>query len=1404
MTLYKVGIDIGSTTAKIVALDPSGKPVYTNYVRHQARVKDCIADFCSDLRRVAGDSLLSISVTGSVGMGVSERCNVPFVQEVVAAANYVRCAHPEAKTMIDIGGEDAKVVFFDGGRAIDLRMNGNCAGGTGAFIDQMAILLHASNDELNALALRSTQVYPMASRCGVFSKTDIQNLIARNVPREDIAASIFHAVAVQTVTTLAHGCVITPPVMFCGGPLTFLSGLRKAFSDYLGFAENEIVLPENGSIIPAWGAALAENGMQTSAREFEQLVSSALSLKVHSYLSLPPIFEGKEDYEHWRKNLGGNALRRVAPGKGNQEAFIGIDSGSTTTKVVALSPEGNLLFSYYHNNDGDPIGTVEKGLELLKKECEKHETNLKISGSCSTGYGEDLIRAAFGLGGGIIETIAHYLAAKNISPEVSFILDIGGQDMKAIFVDHGVINRIEINEACSSGCGSFISTFARSLDYDVNDFARAACTSDAPCDLGTRCTVFMNSKVKQVLREGATVADIAAGLSYSVVKNCLYKVLQLKNTSELGKYVVVQGGTMRNDSIVRALEKLASTHVNRSDCPELMGAVGCALYAMEHKSDEATEAGSVEEMLSRAKYTTRRTRCKGCENQCTVTHYLFPGNRKYYSGNRCERVFSNRGTKAKPGRNVYPQKYRLLFNRECKVEKPVFTIGIPRCLNIYEDYPFWHTFLNSCGIRTVLSSESSYADYERNANCVMSDNICFPAKLVHSHIADLERKGVDRIFMPFVVFERKEKGQQNSYNCPIVSGYSEVVNSSQSPKVPVESPVVTFKNRKLLQKQMEEWLSRFGIASKTVRSALSAAEEAEKQYRERLAGINREVLEEARREKRLAILLAGRPYHTDPLIQHRVAEMATAMGVYVITDDIVYDEKLSIDDTIYLSQWAYPNRILKAAKWAGLQPADVQYMQLTSFGCGPDAFLTNEVRATLERFHKNLTLLKIDDIDNVGSIKLRVRSLVESLKISHDKTQSRVKPFETTPAFTKAERKRTIIAPFFTPFLSPLIPAAMKVAGFNVVNLPMSDSESGELGLKYSNNEVCYPATLIVGDVIKAFKSGRFNPDDTAVAITQTGGQCRASNYIALIKRALLSNGYRNTPVVSLSFGSGIDNYQPGFKIPWLKLLPVALSTMLYSDVIAKMYYATVSREKEKGVAAKLKEKFLDIAKPVIERNNADALPELVRKAAKEFDDACTDIKTAKVGIVGEIFLEFNPYAQKNVTDWLIAQRLEVVPPLITDFFTQSFVNRETKNRSMLQRKSIPDVVVNWLYRKVQKRMDVFNDAASAFRYYTPFDDIFEKAKRASKIISLNAQFGEGWLIPGEISTYVAHGINHVVSLQPFGCIANHIIEKGIEKKLKTMFPELNILSLDFDSSVSDVNIVNRLLLFIDNVRQSR
>ena len=1403
MVQYKIGIDIGSTTAKVVVLRAGdGGLVFQRYERHQAKVRECLAGFFSAIAGVVGNEPVEVNITGSVGMGVCERCGIPFVQEVVAASNYVRHAHPEVSTMIDIGGEDAKVVFFEGQRATDLRMNGNCAGGTGAFIDQMAILLGVSNEELGKLAMDSSQVYPIASRCGVFCKTDIQNLVAKNIPREDIAASIFHAVAVQTVITLAHGCTITPPLLFCGGPLTFIPALRKAFVNYLKLDENDIIVPEAGSLIPAWGAALAEGGSTGTVEGFSKLVDERLTQKAHSYLSLPPIFENEEDYRNWLSGLGGKGVPRAELKAGVQEAYIGVDSGSTTTKIVVLSPEGAMLYSYYHDNDGNPVRTVEKGLQGLVAACKAAGTELHVAGSCSTGYGEDLIKAAFAMDNGIIETIAHYMAAKNISPEVSFILDIGGQDMKAIFVDGGVINRIEINEACSSGCGSFISTFARSLGYEVADFAREACRSTHPCDLGTRCTVFMNSKVKQVLREGATVADIAAGLSYSVVKNCLYKVLQLKNTSELGRHVVVQGGTMRNDSIVRALEKLSGTNVYRSDCPELMGAMGCALYAIRHMAETSV---TVDEMLRRANFTSRLLHCKGCENSCQVTQYLFDGKQRYYSGNRCEKVFSNRGEKAEPGANVYEYKLQLLFNRPSQVGNPALRIGIPRCLNMYEEYPFWHALLTGCGMEVELSEPSDYSHYEHTAGCVMSDNICFPAKLVHSHIENLARRGVDRIFMPFVVFEKKENNQQNSYNCPIVSGYSEVVKSSQPVGVPVDTPVITFKDEKLLYKQCRNYLQALGVKENTLRKAFAEALQQQASYESSLAAYNRAVLAEARKKKRLVIMLAGRPYHTDPLIQHKVSDMVAAMGVYVITDDIVRSENISIADTIYLSQWAYPNRIMKAAKWVGAQGQDVQFMQLTSFGCGPDAFLVNEVRATLERYHKNLTLLKIDDVSNVGSIKLRVRSLVESIGLGlQGEGRSSEEAFETTPVFTKAERRRKLIAPFFTPFLSPLIPSAMKVAGFDVENLPMSDEESCDLGLKYSNNEVCYPATLIVGDVVKAFKSGKYNPDETAVIITQTGGQCRASNYIALIKRALLANGYKNTPVVSFSFGSGIANEQPGFDIPWRKLIPVALATMLYSDSIAKLYYATVARECVKGKAAALRDEYLDRAKPIIEANRPKELLPLVAEAALRFNEVCLDKDVPKVGVVGEIFLEFNPFAQKNVTDWLINKNLEVVPPLITDFFTQSFVNLRTKERSYLERKRIPAWLVDVLYRMVSKKITRFNEACSGFRYFMPFDDIREKAERASGLITLNAQFGEGWLISGEMATYAAHGINHVVSLQPFGCIANHIIEKGIEKKIKSMFPSMNILSLDFDSSVSDVNIVNRLLLFIDNIRQEK
>lgn len=1034
----------------------------------------------------------------------------------------------------------------------------------------------------------------------------------------------------------------------------------------------------------------------------------------------------------------------------------------------------------------------------LQKACAESGTELCIKGSCSTGYGEDLIKAAFQLGGGIVETIAHYMAAHYLDPEVSFILDIGGQDMKAIFVTDGIIDRIEINEACSSGCGSFIETFAKTLGYTAHEFAVEACRADAPCDLGTRCTVFMNSKVKQALREGATVSDIAAGLAYSVVKNCLYKVLKLKDVSQLGKHIVVQGGTMRNDAVVRALEVLTGTEVTRCDIPELMGAYGCALYAKAHAAGEVR----LDDMLAKAHYTSKFLHCKGCDNQCLVVRYQFDNGEKYYSGNRCEKVFTNGGAgKPQKGINAYQKKNELLFDREGVKGDRRMTIGIPRCLNMYEDYPFWHTLFTECGIEVCLSDLSNFSSYERNACMVMSDNICFPAKLVHSHIQNLIDKKVNRIFMPFVVYERQGK-EQNSYNCPIVTGYAEVVKSVQAGDIPIDSPTITFKDNSLLFKQCKEYLGALGVTDTTINKAFSLAMSAQDNYVRDIISYNERVLAKARERGALAILLAGRPYHADMLIQHKVSDMLADMGIYVITDDIVRDKKVAVNDAHYLSQWAYPNRILEAAKWCAGQDG-MEFVQMTSFGCGPDAFLVDEVRDLLLRHGRVLTLLKLDDINNVGSMKLRVRSLIESLKLAGGDGADRRKTaeFKTTPVFDKVCRGRKILVPYFTPFISPLIPAIMRVAGYDVENLPLSDTESCEWGLKYANNEVCYPATLIVGDIIKAFKSGKYDPHNTAVAMTQTGGQCRASSYVSLIKKALVDAGYDDVPVIAFAVGGSIKNLQPGFKVNWIKLLPIALYSVLYSDCISKFYYASVVREKQPGQAARLRDLYLQASESLILEGRSEDLLSYLSMAATEFNRICYDVERPKVCVVGEIFLKFNPFAQKNVTDWLISQGVEIVPPLLLDFFMQSFVNNRIDGQTHLKRRSITDFIYSLVYKRIRKHIARVNKAASSFRYFTPFNDIFEEAEEARKVISLSAQFGEGWLLPAEIMSCARQGVRDVVSLQPFGCIANHIVSKGIEKKIKMFFPDMNILSLDFDSGVSDVNVTNRLLLFIDNLK---
>lgn len=1401
MKEYRLGIDIGSTTLKAVVIDVDMKEIlFYRYIRHNADITRSLDTVIQEIETEIGDAVVSTCVTGSIGLGVAEKLKIPFVQEVIAASIFVRTYSRDISTMIDIGGEDSKMAFFRDGNPEDLRMNGNCAGGTGAFIDQMASLLNVETSELDSLARNAEKIYPIASRCGVFSKTDIQNLIARNVSKEDIAASIFHAVSVQTITTLARGKDVKTPILMCGGPLTYLPCLRKAFADYLEIPESDFIVPEKSQLIPAWGCAMCEDGMPVSITYLKELVRSLNQIEIVKKSDLSPIFSCKDEYTQWLQRKSTLSLKSADLKPGNTKAYIGIDSGSTTTKIVVLDETGGLLFSYYANNNGNPINAVKNGLNQLLDKCRITGAELTVCGSCSTGYGEDLIKAAFRMDHGIVETMAHYMAAKRIYPDVTFILDIGGQDMKAIFVDDGVITRIEVNEACSSGCGSFISTFAHSLGYEIGDFARTACFAPAPCDLGTRCTVFMNSKVKQVLREGTSVDNIAAGLTYSVVKNCLYKVLQLKDPTELGNRIVVQGGTMRNDSVVRAFERLTGKEVGRSNYPELMGAVGCAYHAME--SGIQSEI-SLSEMLERINCRTDNLTCRGCQNHCAVTRFHFDNNNVYYSGNRCEKAFSNKGNAIEHGLNAYELKRQLLFERNADLMRPLVTVGIPRCLNTFEDYPFWHTLLTECNIAVILSDESNFTRYEKCVGKVMSDNICLPAKVVHSHIENLIAHGVDRIFMPFVIYEKPDENMQNSFNCPIVSGYSQVIRSVQSSDVPVDSPTFSFKDNRSLYGQCRAYLSSLGVCKKTIKAAFEKALKSQEMYEREVTANNAAILEDAKTNGRLVVMLAGRPYHADTMIQHKVADMVSALGVCVITDDYVRNKKISwAGKTEYLSQWSFPNRIFKAAQWVAQQPDDIQFMELTSFGCGPDAFMIDEIRAILRQGHKNCTVLKIDDVNNIGSLRLRVRSLVESLHIRKTKPIQINVSDKKLPPYTLEQREKTIIVPFFTPFISPVIPEIFSLTGYKVKSLPMSDAESEYWGLKYSNNEICYPATLIVGDIIKAFKSGGYDPAQTCVAMTQTGGQCRASNYMSLIRKALVENGYDETPVISVSSGSGLKNEQPGFRINWLKVLPVAVASLLYTDVIARFYYSSVVREKIKGTADRLREKYLDLTKSAIKDNNPGKLYAMIETAAYEFDGICEEKDAHKVGIVGEIFLKYHPFAQRNITRWLVDNGLEVVYPALTDFFMQGIVNMAEEKKEHISHRNLPTFIISFLHDICRRYINKVNDAGAKFRYFIPLDDIFEKAEVAKDAISLSARFGEGWLIAGEIGTLARQGVRHFISLQPFGCIANHIVQKGIENRLKSLYPQINILTLDFDSSVSEVNISNRLLLFIKNISQ--
>ena len=1408
--VLRVGIDVGSTTLKVIILDHANEIVYKAYKRHKANINAILA---SELKKISTEFPLSqfaITITGSAGMGIAERTGIAFIQEIVASVEVINQLYPHVRTMIDLGGEDAKMVFFTPGKQPDIRMNGSCAGGTGAFIDQMADLMHLSVEQLGESALEFEKIYPVASRCGVFAKTDVQNLICRNVPVQDIAASILHTVALQCVTSLARGYDIDPQILCIGGPLTFIPALRNSFRDLLKLDDADLLLPSNSEYFPALGCAM----LGKDDVLITDLTSWCKQLDIKNTARkdlLPILFEDEDAYQNWliNRNIREFAQWKWERGK-HVDCFLGIDSGSTTTKILILSTDSSVVYTFYDSNDGNPLKKAVEGLKHFYDRAEEEGISFRFLSSAVTGYGEDLIKSALNLDYGIVETMAHLTGAQFVDPEVSFVLDIGGQDIKSIFTHNGIISNIELNEACSSGCGSFLQNFSATMNLSLKEFTHEACLAEHPSDLGSRCTVFMNSKVKQSLREGATLGDIAAGLAYSVVKNCLFKVLKIANLNLLGDHIVVQGGTFKNDAVWRALELESGKTVSSTNHPELMGAFGAALYAHRMwEKDGQSEITTGKIILPNPdSVQAKELNCKGCSNKCTVLRFKFANGNISYAGNKCEKVFYNKAVENVKGYNAFDNKNRILFEREVNHILNQPTIGIPRVLNMFENYPFWYTLFTECGFNVTLSPESTFTLYQQGVGSIMSENICFPAKLVHGHILSLIEMKVDRIFYPIIPKESKEFGcSNNSFNCPVVSGYPDVIRSSIDPAgkygIPFDKPVINFSNDAALRVGCWMYLSSLGISEQVFKQAFAIAKNEMRNAEKQIAISQQQLLKDNIAANKLTFIVAGRPYHTDPLVHQKAGQILADLGADVLTDDVFRQtENKGFGKLNIVSQWSYPNRVVQAAMQVAKLPQNVQLVQLNSFGCGPDSFFMDETGDILKHAGKNHTILRIDEIASPGSIRLRLRSLIESLKAAgvDTKKANNRDYIGYSRTYKKEDRQKVILVPWLADFFSPFVPAIGKLAGYKIENMPKTSKQSVDEGLKYGHNEVCYPSTLILGDIISTLKSGKYNLDDVVVAITQTGGQCRATNYIAQIKSGLKHAGFSNVPVLAIGTGS-IQNEQKAFKVPILRILNITMYALLYADALQQMYSSTVVREKKKGEAREIFDFYIERGVEAAGQNDHKTLLRLLEQAVADFNQVpIHDYSFSRVGLIGEIYVKYNNYGQAYITEWLRSKGMEVATPPIQDFLMQYFVNSEVNEKNKLEKASIAGKLMRSVFWKyMNQRIEKIEKIAAAYRFYHPAESIYKKAEYASEVLDTVNQFGEGWMIAAEVACYARQGINKVVCLQPFGCIANHVVAKGIEKRLRKLYPEINILYLDIDGGMAEVNLQNRLHFLVES-----
>ena len=1404
MNTYTLGIDIGSTTVKIAILDENEKLLFADYERHFANIQETLADLLEKAQKELGEMTLCPVITGSGGLTLANHLEIPFVQEVIAVSTSLQKLAPKTDVAIELGGEDAKIIYFEGGN-IEQRMNGICAGGTGSFIDQMASLLQTDAPGLNEYAKNYKALYPIAARCGVFAKTDIQPLINEGATKEDLSASIFQAVVNQTISGLACGKPIRGHVAFLGGPLHFLSELKKAFIRTLKLDEEHTIVPENSHLFAAIGSALnAKKDVTVSLTDLKDRLRHSIKMDFEVE-RMEPLFATEKDYEEFnaRQSSYKVATGDLASYKGN--CYLGIDAGSTTTKTALVGEDGSLLYSFYSNNNGSPLKTAIRSIQEIYSRLPK---DARIAYACSTGYGEALIKAALLLDEGEVETVSHYYAAAFFDPEVDCILDIGGQDMKCIKIKNQTVDSVQLNEACSSGCGSFIETFAKSLNYSVQDFAKAALFAEHPIDLGTRCTVFMNSKVKQAQKEGAEVSDISAGLAYSVIKNALYKVIKVSDATELGKHIVVQGGTFYNDAVLRSFERIANCEAIRPDIAGIMGAFGAALIARERYDDNKETTMLSIDKINELKYTTSMANCRGCTNNCRLTINKFTGGRQFISGNRCERGIGKEKNKDHVP-NLYEYKYKRLFSYEplSADQATRGQVGIPRVLNMFENYPFWFTFFTKLKFEVVLSPTSTRKIYELGIESIPSESECYPAKMAHGHISWLIKKGVKFIFYPCVPYERNEfPDAVNHYNCPIVTSYAENIKNNvdelKDPRITFMNPFMAFTTEAVLTDRLVQVFK--DIPADEVKAAAHAAWEELAQVRADVEKKGEETLQYLKETGRRGIVLAGRPYHIDPEIHHGIPDLINSYGIAVFTEDSI-SHLAKIERPIRVNdQWMYHSRLYAAANFVKTQD-NLDLIQLNSFGCGLDAVTTDEVYEILDGSGKIYTCLKIDEVNNLGAARIRVRSLLAALRAKDAQHKERkINPSSIEKVvFTKQMRKDyTILCPQMSPFHFGILQAAFNSCGYNMEVLPNDNKHAVDVGLKYVNNDACYPSLMVVGQIMDALLSGKYDLNKTAVIMSQTGGGCRASNYIAFIRRALKKAGMEQVPVISLNLSKLESN--PGFKLT-LPLIKRVCYGAVFGDILMKCVYRMRPYELEEGIVNRKFKIWEQRAISFLTGGSVShsQFKKMCYEMVHEFDlIPISDERKPRVGIVGEILVKFMPAANNHLAELLEAEGAEAVCPDLIDFINYCFYNQNFKCEFLGFKKN-KATVANWGIKAIEWLRKPMNDALAQSRHFTPSADIAELAKMAEPIVSPGNQTGEGWFLTGEMMELIHGGVPNIVCIQPFGCLPNHIVGKGVIKEIRREHPEANIVAIDYDPGASEVNQLNRIKLMLSTAQKN-